>query len=433
MRIAIIGTGIAGNSAAWALKTGSDHDIVVYEKEARTGGHSATINIDYEGTPISVDTGFIVYNELNYPNFVKLLDHLDVATEASDMSFSVSHDGGAFEWSGQPSKVLSGLFAQKSNMVSPKHFRMIGDMWRFNKRASLDLHAGKLSGVTLGEYLDEHGYSERFRKDYLIPMGAAIWSMSEASVLDFPAESFIAFFENHRLLHWNRPVWRTITGGSRSYVTKLTASFQNQIRLNTKAMSVLRDETGVIITDQNGESERFDHVIMASHTNESLEMLKDASTEETAILSAVAYAPNAVYLHRDASLMPKRKAAWASWNVLRESGYEGPVAVTYWMNLLQNIDPGKPLFVSLNPPRPPREDLTFGRFSYDHPHYSKAALFAQNQLPTIQGQDRIWFCGAWTRYGFHEDGLSSGLGVAKALGASLPWQTAEHRLKMVAE
>jgi uncharacterized protein len=298
MRIAIIGTGIAGNSAAWALTTGSDHEIVVYEKEARTGGHSATIDIDYEGTPISVDTGFIVYNELNYPNFVKLLAHLNVATEASDMSFSVSHNGGAFEWSGQPSKVLSGLFAQKSNMVSPKHFRMIGDMWRFNKRASLDLHAGRLNGVTLGEYLDRESYSERFREDYLIPMGAAIWSMAEASVLDFPAESFIAFFENHRLLHWNRPVWRTVTGGSRSYVNRLTAPFQNSIRLSTPVTSVMRGEEGVLVTDQNGQCERFDQVIMASHTNETLQMLKNAKPEESSILSAIPYTENAVFMER---------------------------------------------------------------------------------------------------------------------------------------
>jgi uncharacterized protein len=437
MRIAIIGTGIAGNGAAFALATGSPHEIVVYEKENRLGGHSATVDIDYDGEQVTVDTGFIVYNELNYPNFTRLLDHLEVETIESDMSFSVSHGGGAFEWSGQPSKVFNGLFAQRRNLVSPRHFRMIGDMWRFNKRASLDLHNGRLSGLTLRDYLDGYDYSERFRKDYLIPMGAAIWSMAEMSVLDFPAESFIAFFENHRLLHWNRPVWRTIRGGSREYVKRLTEPFCEAIRLSCPAVRIVRDEWGVSVEDAKGGIDRFDQVILACHSPQALALLSNPTPAETALLGALPYAANDVWLHGDPGLMPRRKAAWSSWNVLREQpdiqGQEGAVSVTYWMNLLQKLDIKKPIFVSLNPPRPPAPETVFGRFCYEHPQYSRAGLAAQQRLPYIQGQNRTWFCGAWTRYGFHEDGLASGLTVAEALDAVLPWTRQEQRLTGLAE
>ncbi len=432
MRIAVIGTGIAGNAAAWALSTGSDHDITVYEKDSRIGGHSATMDVDYDGVTIPVDTGFIVFNELNYPNLVALFAHLDVATEASDMGFAVSSNNGSMEWAGRTSGILDGLFARRRNIVSFAHLNMIREMFRFNKSALDDRAAGRLTSESIGTYLDRGGYSKRFRDEYLVPMGAAIWSMPPQSLVEFPADSFIAFFDNHRLLHWNRPVWRTVTGGSRAYVSKLTAPFADRIRVGTGVASIQRHDLGVTITDTTGHSERYDQVIISAHSDQALAMLSDASPEERAILGAVPFRGNDVWLHRDTNLMPRRKAAWAAWNVLQgTSGSE--ITLTYWMNALQNIDRAKPLFVTLNPETPPRADLTFGRYSYAHPQYRTGVTAAQARVPDIQGTNHTWFCGAWTGYGFHEDGLRSGLNVAETLGAVIPWRVAERQLAAAAE
>jgi predicted NAD/FAD-binding protein len=421
MRIAVVGTGIAGNSAAWALATSTDHEITVFEKEPRIGGHSATIDIDHDGKAIAVDTGFIVYNELNYPNFVALLAHLGVATEASDMGFSVSSGGGRSEWAGRTTRMLDGLFARRRNIVSPGHFNMIREMFRFNAAALADLAANRLGDITIGAYLERGKYSRRFREEYLVPMGAAIWSMPPARLAEFPAASFLAFFQNHRLLHWNRPTWRTITGGSRAYVEKLTAPFRDRIR-HIGVVAIRRHDLGVVVTDIEGRDEHFDHVVIAAHSDEALAMLPDASGEERAVLGAIAYRPNDVWLHRDEALMPRRKAAWAAWNVLRAGDPDADLTLTYWMNALQNIDRRHPVFVTLNPPVPPKPELVFGRYSYAHPQFDARAVAAQAQLPAIQGQRRTSFCGAWTGYGFHEDGLRSGLAAAQALGARLPWQ-----------
>ena len=432
MRIAVIGAGIAGNAAAWALANGSSHQITVYEQEQRIGGHSATVDVDYEGTSIAVDTGFIVYNELNYPNLTQLFAHLGVETEASDMGFSVSSRNGAMEWAGRPTGILNGIFARRRNIVSLPHLNMIREMFRFNKSALGDRAAGRLTSESIGAYLDRGQYSRRFREEYLVPMGAAIWSMPPQSLIDFPADSFIAFFDNHRLLHWNRPVWRTVSGGSRAYVAKLTASFADRIRTGVTVSRILRHDLGVTITDTTGHSERYDQVIIAAHSDQALAMLGDPSSEEQAILSAIPYRSNDVWLHRDPALMPKRRAAWAAWNVLQgSSGAE--ITLTYWMNALQNIDKRMPLFVTLNPEKPPREDLTFGRYSYAHPQYRAGATQAQKMLPAIQGSNHTWFCGAWTGYGFHEDGLTSGLNVAETLGAVVPWRISERRLAAAAE
>jgi uncharacterized protein len=422
MRIAVVGTGIAGSSAAWALATSTDHELVIYEKADRTGGHSATVNVDYDGINIPVDTGFIVYNELNYPLLTRLFDHLGVATQPSDMGFAVSSRGGRAEWAGRTNGMLDGLFARRRNLVSPAHINMIREMFRFNASALADHAGGGFGELTIGEYLARGKYSQRFRDEYLAPMGAAIWSMSTARLLQFPAASFVAFFANHRLLHWNRPSWRTVTGGSRAYVEKLTASFAGRIRLNTGIRSIARHDLGVTVADTNGHSERFDHVILGAHSDEALAMLEDASDAERDILSAIAYRPNDVWLHRDPALMPKRKAAWAAWNVLASGDANAELTLTYWMNALQGIDKSRPLFVTLNPPAEPRADLVFGRYSYAHPQYDSAAISAQKSLPEIQGNRHTWFCGAWTGYGFHEDGLRSGLAAAQALGAHLPWQ-----------
>lgn len=417
MKIAVIGSGISGNSAAWALH--QKHQVTLYERRSRTGGHSATVDVDYDGETISVDTGFIVYNGLNYPNLTALFDHLGVKTEASDMSFSFSRRGGS-EWSGS---IPRGIFAQKRNLFSPSFLWMLKEIFRFNRQCLDDLAANKLSGLSLGSYLDKRKFSQRFRNEYLVPMGSAIWSTPAAEMLAFPVESFANFFNNHRLLHFERPNWRTVTGGSRNYVEKLLAPLQSNIRLNCEVVSVIRHANGVDITDSQGATETYDQVVMAGHSDQTLKSLGDASSDETDILSGVRFKPNSVYLHRDPSLMPRRKSAWAAWNYLSDGEPEDPdVSVTYWMNKLQGINLDKPLFVSLNPVRKPAEHLVFEVFEYDHPQYDSSALAAQKQLERIQGVNRTWFCGAWTGYGFHEDGLSSGLRVAEKLGATIPWR-----------
>ncbi len=436
MRIAVIGTGIAGNAAAWALATSSGHDVTVYEKDERFGGHSATVEIDYDGTAIAVDTGFIVYNELNYPNLTQLFAHLGVATEPSDMSFSVSAKGGSFEWSGQTEhrKIINGLFARRRNIVSPGYIRMLAEIMRFNRTVPKHRQEGRLAGLSLGDYVAQEGFTRRFREDYLGPMGGAIWSTPPARMMDYPAESFVTFFENHRLLHWNRPVWRTVTGGSRRYVEKLTAAFRHRTRLGAGVTSVRRDAFGVDVTDTRGETVRYDQVVIAAHSDQALAMLADSTDAERGILGDVGFRANDVWLHRDPSFMPRRKAAWSAWNVRKSDDDHADLCVTYWMNALQpSIDRRHPLFVTLNPQRPPRPEHVFGRFTYDHPQYDAAAIGAQRRLPSIQGQNRTWFCGAWTAYGFHEDGLRSGLAVAEALGSVIPWRTNGRRLAEAAE
>lgn len=419
MRIAVIGSGISGNSAAWALS--SSHEVVLYEKRARPGGHSATVDIDHGGTPLSVDTGFIVYNELNYPNFTALLDHLGVASTASDMSFALSADGGKLEWSGN---TINTVFAQRKNLVSPRFLRMLLDMVRFNRKAVEDLGKGALAGLALGRYLEQERYSAGFINDYLLAMGAAIWSTPINEMRSYPAESFVAFFENHRLLSFERPDWRTICGGSRTYVQRLLAPLGDRVRLGTQVAQVLRQNGKVIVTDTAGHTDAFDRVVLASHTDQSLAMLGDPTPDERDILGAMRYRPNEVYLHRDESLMPKRKSVWSSWNYMsdRDAGETRDVTVSYWMNRLQKIDRSKPVFVTLNPFRKPREDLTFAKYIYDHPQFDAGALAAKKRLGDIQGVNNTWYCGAWKGHGFHEDGLASGIDVARALGAHIPWE-----------
>jgi uncharacterized protein len=424
MRVAVIGTGIAGNAAAHALALAPHVTrLDVFEAQDRIGGHSATVDIDYNGRQIAVDTGFIVYNTLNYPLLTELFNHLDVATQASDMSFSVSIGNGDFEWIGRTHDVFSGLFAQKRNIVNPRYLGMLLEILRFQKAAKNDLNEGRLHGLTLGEYVTRGKYSNYFRDRYIVPMGAAIWSTPAEHMLDFPAENFVSFFENHKLLHWDRPVWRTVTGGSRAYVAKLIAPFQDRIRIGDPVVSVTRDAFAATVRTQSGHTERYDQVIMASHSDESLAMLKDASPEENAVLSSVEYRANKVYLHRDPALMPRRKEAWAAWNFLRDSDTSrGDVCISYSMQHLQGIDPACPLFVTLNPPRPPRPDLVFRTFEYAHPQFTREAFAGQALLQRVNGANRVWLAGAWTGYGFHEDGLRSGLLAAEGLGAFMPWR-----------
>jgi len=432
VRIAIIGTGIAGNAAAYALSGRAD--IVVYERELRPGGHSHTVEIDYDGARIAVDTGFIVYNELNYPDLTALFAHLGVETHPSTMGFSFSRDDGRTEWAGKGTgfwQTADGLFAQRRNLLSLPHLRMLADIMRFNGVARADLAAGRLDGLSLGDYLATRRIGSRLIEHYIAPMGAAIWSMPARALLDFPAQNFVAFFNNHRLLHPDseRPVWRTVVGGSRTYVERLTRPFRQRIRLGSPAVSVARMPQGVIVTDASGHRDRFDQVVFACHSDEALALLDDATADERAILGAIRYRGNAVYLHRDASLMPRARRAWASWNVLHwtPQADRHNAAITYWMNALQGIDASRPLFVSLNPPRPPAPDLTFARYECAHPQFDAAAFAAQQRLDDIQGVRRSWFCGAWTGYGFHEDGLRSGLTVAEALGGAAPWRSESWR------
>ncbi|MHB2166153.1 NAD(P)/FAD-dependent oxidoreductase [Alsobacter sp. R-9] len=422
MRIAIIGTGIAGNAAAYALSTSTTHDLTVYERDSRLGGHSATVDVVADGTPLAVDTGFIVYNEMNYPNLTALFAHLGVETQASTMSFAVSARGGRFEWCGRTEKVVDGLFAQRRNLLSPGYLSMLLEILRFNRLAVADRKAGQLVEMPLGDYLAWRGFSRRFRDDYLIPMGAAIWSMSPASMLAFPAESFVAFFENHHLLQWARPVWRTVTGGSRVYVEAMSRPYRDKVRLGCGVTRVRRQPLAVEVTDETGRTETYDHVIFATHSDQALAALADPSDLEREVLGSIGYRPNAVYLHRDERLMPRRKRAWAAWNVIQGDDPDADLCVTYWMNALQALDPSRPLFVTLNPPEPPARELTYGVFSYDHPQYDAGAIAAQRRLPLLQGQRGTWFAGAWAGFGFHEDGLSAGLAVAEALGASVPWR-----------
>lgn len=437
MRVAVIGTGIAGNAAAFALS--KNYPVTVYDRELRPGGHSHTVSIDYDGTEVAVDTGFIVYNELNYPGLTALFGHLGVETVPSCMSFAVTADAGRFEWKGGGDNWIEtafGLFAQPRNLFSPSYLWMLRDILTFNQQSVADHRNGKLAGLTLGEYFRRNHFAPRLLTDYLAPMGAAIWSAPASEMLDFPAENFVAFFGNHRLLQYDRPVWRTVKGGSKNYVDKLTAAFHDRLRLGCAVTAIERTPRGVIVHDSHGRHDSYDHVVIAAHSDQALSMLADADTSERDILGAIGYSPNTAYLHRDIRLMPKRRRAWASWNFLRWKRDGTPlndVAVTYWMNRLQGIDESKPLFVSLNPPFAPDPALTFGKYICEHPQYNAAAFAAQKRLGDIQGRRRTWFCGAWTGYGFHEDGLRSGLAVAEALGATAPWCEPPRALAEAAE
>ncbi len=437
MRVAVVGTGIAGNIAAYGLS--QSHQITVYERELRPGGHSHTLEVDYIGRRISVDTGFIVYNEPNYPGLTALFDHLGVETAPSTMSFSVSAEGGRLEWMGGGTSLmesLNGVFAQRSNLFSLPFHGMLRDMLRFNRQCLEDRASGYLSGLSLGDYLTARRYSPRLMRDYLVPMGAAIWSTPVDKMLEFPAENFVAFFDNHRLVHDERPVWRTVRGGSRNYVEKLTAPYRDRIRLGSAVTEITRTRHGVTIRDSLGHCDDYDQVVIAAHSDQALAMLADAGDAERAVLGAIAYRPNDVYLHRDPRLMPKRRRAWAAWNFLRGNGRGvagTDVAITYWMNALQGIDPACPLFVSLNPPFAPQPEMTFARFACEHPQFDAQAFAAQQRLEGIQGTNRTWFCGAWTGYGFHEDGLQSGLNIVDRLGGTIPWTIARDGFSEAAE
>jgi uncharacterized protein len=415
MKIAIVGSGITGMSAAWALR--DVHDVTLFEKADRLGGHSNTVSIDYDGTQIDVDTGFIVYNALNYPNLIALFEALNVETIQSDMSFSVRDGTPANEWG---SDGAPGFFAWKRNILNPAHWGLLADMMRFNKQAQSDVVNPDLLTMSLGDYCRKHALSQSFIDRYLVPMGAAIWSTPEIGMMDYPASSFIRFFNNHRLLHAERPDWRTVVGGSRRYVAQFAAALGDRIKLSTPVTYVTRSGGKVHVATAGGETQAFDQIIFACHSDQALAILKDASDDERDLLGAVRYAPNTAVLHRDEAAMPQRKGAWASWNVSKGDP-NAPIELTYWMNRLQHIDRAKPVFVTLNPARPVDPSKVFGSFDYEHPIFDAAAAAAQRLFPKIQGVNHAWFAGAWQGYGFHEDGLRAGLRAALRLGGQVPW------------
>jgi predicted NAD/FAD-binding protein len=432
MRIAIIGSGISGNMAAYLLS--KNHHVTIFEKRDRPGGHSATVDITLDnGLSLPVDTGFIVYNQANYPGLTQLFAELGVETQPSDMSFGFSQNDGQLEWSGQS---LAAVFGQKLNMFRPRFWQMLRDIFRFNAQAREVYESGKLPEISLGQWLNIHNYSKAFTSLYLYPMAAAIWSSPSAKIAAFPAGNLIQFFYNHRLIDRDRPKWRTVVGGSRNYVSKLidtVASNGGQLVLNADIEKLSRSHHGVEIIDR-GQMHHFDKVIFATHTDQALALLGDEASEaERRVLSAIRYLPNQVYLHRDESLMPQRPNVWSSWNYMAAQKDDPEAAntvfVSYWMNRLQQLPTRTPLIVTLNPSRPPLEDATYFQTSYDHPQFDAAAIRAQKQLPYIQGVKNTYFCGAWTGYGFHEDGLRSAVDVCRAL--DVDWEYRD--LKLAAE
>ncbi|PZO51465.1 MAG: NAD/FAD-binding protein [Alphaproteobacteria bacterium] len=419
--IAVIGSGISGMSAAWLLS--QRHDVTVYEKNGRLGGHSNTVIVDTDLGPTPVDTGFIVFNDATYPNLIALFDHLGVATKQSDMSFGVSLNGGQTEYS---SVGASAFLCGGRNLLSPRFWSMTLDLLRFYKNAPLDLSRSRDSMISLGAYLDGRGYGDAFQRDHLLPQAAAIWSASMAEIHHYPACAFVRFFENHGLLKLQgRPKWRTVEGGSQAYVHKLTASYAENVRLNAGAVSVRRDGGGVSVRDANGHSERFDDVVIATHADEALAMLDDPSAEEQRLLGAFRYAKNRAILHTDPALMPRREPLWASWNYVGDNP-EGGCVVSYWMNKLQGIKSKQNIFLTLNPRTMPRADTVLYDTEYDHPLFNAAAIRAQEEAWSLQGVRNTWFCGAHFGAGFHEDGLQAGLAVAEQLGGlRRPWTVAD--------
>lgn len=406
MKIAIIGSGIAGLGTAYYLH--KNHDITLFEANDYLGGHTHTHNIAQGGKVWSIDTGFIVFNDWTYPNFIKLMDELKVPAQASSMSFSVKCERTGIEYNGT---TLNSLFAQRMNLFRPSFLRMIADIIRFNKEAPRWLEVGD-DHTTLSEYLNARGYSQVFQEHYILPMGAAIWSSGKAGMLNFPFKFFVRFFHNHGMLSVDqRPVWRVIQGGSRSYVQPLIAGFQDKIRLNSPVAQVSRDEQGVLIEVDGLEAERFDRVVFACHSDQALTLLADASEAEREILSAIPYQENEAILHTDASVLPKKRLAWAAWNYHIPTDDRERVALTYDMNILQGLQAEETFCVTLNYAEAINPDRIIKRLVYHHPVFTPAGIAAQQRHGEISGVNHSYFAGAYWGFGFHEDGLKSALRV----------------------
>ena len=401
MKIAIIGAGIAGNTLAYNLHR--DHEVTVFEAGAHIGGHTDTHHIRHGGKACAVDTGFIVFNDRTYPNFTGLLDKLDVTSQPSKMSFSVRCEKSGLEYNGTS---LNSLFAQRRNLFRPSFDRMVAEILRFNRESLELLPAGE--EIPLAQYLSEKGYRQDFIDYYIIPMGSAVWSTPAAQMMQFPARFFVRFFHNHGMLSVNdRPQWRTIQGGSSRYVLALTAGFADRVRLNSPVTQVRRLKNSVRVLPLGGIEESYDWVFLACHSDQALRMLKDPSKAEAEILSAISYQENEVVLHSDISLLPKRKLAWAAWNY--HVSDQPRVAVTYNMNILQNLDAKPPLLVTLNHSEGIDPGKVIKRLRYDHPVYTPQGVLAQTRHGEISGCNRTCYAGAYWANGFHEDGVSSAL------------------------
>lgn len=415
MKIAIIGSGISGLACAYLLAR--RHDVTVFEAESWIGGHTHTVPVEFDGRHYQIDTGFIVFNDWTYPNFIRLLDQLGVAYKPTEMSFSVCDPASGTEYNGHN---LNTLFAQRRNLFSPAFWGMLQDLLRFNREAQDDLANGRIGPhVTLGEYLAIGRYGQRFIDHYIVPMGAAIWSMSLKDMLGFPLEFFVRFFRNHGLLSVNhRPQWYVVEGGSSAYVEPLTRGFAERIRRSCPVYEVRRDAEGVTLHSALGV-ERFDKVVFACHSDQALRLLERPSEAEQTVLGAIGYADNDVVLHTDTRLLPSRRLAWASWNYRLGGPPQQPTAVTYNMNILQGIEAPETFCVSLNQTQAIDPRRILARFTYAHPQYSLAAIAAQERVEELQGQQHSYFCGAYWANGFHEDGVVSALRVAEAFGEQL--------------
>jgi len=416
-RIAVVGAGIAGLSAAWLL--GQKYEVTLYEAEPRAGGHADTQTVRLDGAEVPVDTGFIVYNVRNYPHLTGFFKSLGIATHDSNMSFGVSKNNARFEYAGGE---LKQLFAQPSNVFRGRFRAMVRDILRFNRQAPALLTSG--ASVSLGEYLAAEKYGAGFIEDYLLPEGAAIWSASVAGMRAFPAQSFIRFFSNHGLLSIaDRPQWKTVTGGSKMYVARVLRDLGASARLGAAVTAVRRTGRDVMVDSAGGEA-GYDQVVFACHADQALALIDRPASAESEILGAIKFQDNHAVLHQDSRLMPRRKLAWSSWNYLSEGprDHEQAVSLTYWMNLLQGMKTKAPLLVTLNPGTPVDPAKVLMRKTYRHPQFDAAAIAAQERLPAIQGRDRLWFAGAWTGWGFHEDGIASAVAIANALQVRAPWQ-----------
>jgi predicted NAD/FAD-binding protein len=414
MDIAIVGTGISGLGAAYLLNP--HHNITVFEKNTYIGGHSRTIDVNKTSKPLAVDTGFIVFNDWNYPNLMGLFKQLDVPHQKSDMSFGVSIDNGWLEYAS------GGLFAQKKNLTRLAYYRMLADVIRFNRQAQS--YIDRDDDVTLGTCLQELKMGDWFKRYYLLAMGAAIWSCPLDTVLQFPAKTFLRFFKNHGLLNLvRRPQWFTVSGGSREYITRLTESFRDKIKLNSAIQSVYKKNNKWCVVTHDGEEALFDNVIFACHADEAMAMLKDATEQQRQVIGAFNYQRNEIIVHSDVSFMPHQRRCWSSWVYLSEQQHDNKPAVSlsYWMNNLQGLPDDVPVFVTLNPGRRPKSELIIDEHVFSHPVFDISAVKAQADIDNIQGINGIWFCGAYQRYGFHEDGLLSAVNLCKKMGVTIPW------------
>ena len=420
VRIAVVGTGIAGLAAAWLLSR--RHAVTVFEAEPRIGGHGHAAMVATAGGEVPVDMGFMVYNEHTYPLLTRLLAHLDVPTQTTTMSFSASIADGSLEYGGGSVKAL---LAQRTNLLRPAFVRMLLDIVRFNRTGLRYLEQPGGDDLTLGDFLARHGFGRSLGESYLLPMAAAIWSAPMARMLEYPARSFLSFFANHGLLsiQGHHP-WRTVTGGSREYVQRMAAELGPRIRVATPIRAVRRWPCGVEMTDGSGRSTRFDHVVLACHADQALRVLEDATPRERHLLARFPYQPNRAVLHGDPTLMPRRKAVWSSWNYLAERSTvkAARVSVSYWMNSLQNLPCAEDVFVSLNPLHEPDPRLVHVEIYCAHPVFDRGAVTAQGRMGEIQGAGGVWYAGAWLGHGFHEDGLRSAVAVGRSLGVAPPWE-----------